>query len=241
MIVNPSVSKPKEAAAASTRGSHAKQQRRYTIAETPHSLGEGGDEGGSSTCHRPSTRMSRRRSSIRSTSDKVEDIYMRGEVKSSKDHCPPTYVRVSRRRSSIHIAPENTEEIRREEEKGDSSRVSRRRSSILIAPEKAEEIRICVEGNSSLGRERLEEKRARLDQKQQLLVAKRKSLIERWENETLNNLQVEVDQNETKGLQRVRGIWSKIGEMGGELLADSRQALSGLKNVVPNRVNARIA
>jgi hypothetical protein len=240
MIVNPSVTKPK-GVAASTHGSQAKQQRRYTIAEISSSV-EAGDEGDGSTCHRPSTRISRRRSSTRSASDKVEEICIEGRVKSSKDHGPPTYVRFSRRRSSIHIAPEKAEEIRgMEEGKGGSSRISRRRSSILIAPEKAEEIRICVEGNSFLNRERLEEKRARLDQEQLLLVAKRKSLIERWEKETLNNLQVKVDQHETKGFHRVRGILSKIGGKGEELMADSRQALSGLKNVRPNRVNASLA
>lgn len=236
MIVNPSVTKPK-GTPGSTRGRQANHQRCYTVAEINSAVG-----GDTSSFHSPSTRISRRRSSIHdSAPETLQEIHLGGESTRSKSHCEPTYARVSRRRSSIHIAPETNEESGIQEGMGGCSRgVNRRRSSIHIPPEKAEKIRLCVEGNSSFGRERLEETRARLDQEQKLLAAKRKSLIERWEKETIINLQIEENQNKLNGFRGVQRMWSKIGEKGGELMADSRQALSGLQNVRSNRGNATL-
>ena len=244
MIVNPSITKPKgiaDSITTTTRGSQAKQQqRRYTRPEISCSAErEGNSVGSSFRC--PPARMSPRRSSIDSTFEKLEE-----EIGSSTNHCQPTCVAqvVSQRRFSIHIGPEtnNDEDFRSiegQEGATSTSRVVRRRSSsIHISPEKAEEIRICVEGNSSLSRERLEERRARLDQEQKLLASKRKSLIERWEKETIQDLQIEVYQNETKGFREVQRILSKVGEKGGESMADRRQALSRLQSARPNRLTA---
>lgn len=182
--------------------------------------------------------MSLRRSSIDSTFQTLEEEIGR----SSTNHCQPTcgaQVVVSQRRFSIHIGLETNNIEGQEECAASTSRVVRRRSSsIHISPEKAEEIRICVEGNSSLSRERLEERRARLDQEQKLLASKRKSLIERWEKETIQDSQIEVYQNETKGFREVQRILAKVGEKGGELMADRRQALSRLPSARPNRLTA---